>query len=513
MLTVLPILIPLTAAALCVACWGRVRAHRSIAVLAMLAHLVVSIALLTTVRENGILHVDLGGWEAPVGITFVADNFACLMNLLTSIVGLAAVVSSCFSTDDRRARLGHFPLCLALLGAVCGAFLTGDLFNLYVWFELLLLSSFVLLTLGGDRAQLEGAVKYVTLNLVSSVLFLAAVGLIYGFTGTLNMADLALKLDQLDPAKATMIAAPTLVGFAIKGGVFPFFFWLPASYHTPPPVVSALFAGLLTKVGVYAIIRSCTLMFDQEQQVVGNVILVFAGLTMVTGVIGAIAQSDMRRILAFHIVSQIGYMLMGLGVAMTAAAQGLPDEVVALALSGAVFYILHHIIVKTNLFLVAGVVVHEYGSSELAKVDGIVSKRPFLAALFLVSALSLAGIPILSGFWAKVALVRGGLEAGSYPIVIVSLGVSLFTLFSMMKIWTQGFWGEASPLSDEPLSPGRARGLLFPIVCLAAITVSIGLGASPAIDFAIETATQLLEQDAYIDAVLPGRPGAEVTTP
>jgi multicomponent Na+:H+ antiporter subunit D len=509
MLIALPILIPLAASALCILFWGRVKLHRAISVTAMLAHVAVSIVLLLEVRSSGVLRLDVGGWTAPIGITLVADLLACLMTLLTAIVGLAAVVTSCFSTDDERARMGHFPLTLAMLGAVCGAFLTGDLFNLYVWFELLLLSSFVLLTLGGERAQLEGAIKYVTLNLISSILFLTSIGLIYGITGTLNMADLAVRLDGLDPKMATMLAAPLLIGFAIKGGVFPFFFWLPASYHTPPPVVSALFAGLLTKVGVYAIVRSCTLLFDQEWALLGDVVLVFAGLTMVTGVIGAIAQTDMRRILAFHIVSQIGYMLMGLGIMMSAIARGVPQEVAVLALTGTIFYILHHIIVKTNLFLVTGVIVHEYGTSELAAVDGVVKTRPTVAALFLISALSLAGIPILSGFWAKLALVRGGLEVGAYAIVSISLIVSLLTLFSMMKIWTQGFWGEASPLGDNPLSPARARGLLLPIACLTVLTTVIGLGAAPVFDFASETASQLLDRETYINAVLDDREGVE----
>ena len=317
MLTTLPILLPLLSAALCLLVWGNVRWQAGVAVLTMALHLAVSLALLFTVREQGIQHVDVGGWEAPIGITLVADLLACLMVLLTSIVGLAVVVYSIATIDRTRARFGHYPLTLTLLGAVSGAFLTGDLFNLYVWFELLLLSSFVLLTLGGERGQLEGAIKYVTLNLISSMLFLASIGLIYGFTGTLNMADLAVRLDGLhSPREATMLAAPLLAAFGIKAAVFPFFFWLPASYHTPPPVVSALFAGLLTKVGVYSIIRSLTLLFDQEWAILSDVVLVVAGLTMVTGVLGAIAQNDMRRILSFHIVSQIGYMLMGLGVAM-----------------------------------------------------------------------------------------------------------------------------------------------------------------------------------------------------
>jgi multicomponent Na+:H+ antiporter subunit D len=513
MLVALPILLCLFSGALCLLCWGHVRLHKAIAVVTMAAHVVVSVVLLSTVREQGILHVYVGGWQAPIGITLVADLLACIMTLLTSIVGLAAVLFSCATTDDDRARNGHFVLTLTLLGAVCGAFLTGDLFNLYVWFELLLLSSFVLLTLGGERAQLEGAVKYVTLNLVSSVLFLVSIGLIYGFTGTLNMADLARSLDELDPREATMLAAPLLTAFGIKAAVFPFFFWLPASYHTPPPVVSALFAGLLTKVGVYSIFRALLLMFDQEWDLLGTVVLAVAGLTMFTGVIGAIAQKDMRRILSFHIVSQIGYMLMGLGIAIEAIAHGDPADAAAIALAGGVFYILHHIIVKTNLFLISGVVFHTEGTSELAEVNGLAITRPYVATLFLVSALSLAGIPILSGFWAKVALVRGGLQAGEFPIVTVSLLVSLLTLFSMTKIWTQLFWGDPSDNPEAANPTANVRLMLLPASALAAMTITIGLGAQVLFDLAIETADQLLDQSAYIDAVLPAPTPTEAPAP
>ncbi|MEM8835519.1 MAG: proton-conducting transporter membrane subunit [Planctomycetota bacterium] len=513
MLITLPILLPLLAASVCLLFWGRVRLHKAIAVLTMGGHLWASITLLAQVRASGIIHADIGGWDAPIGITLVGDLLSCLMALLTSIVGFAAVLFSCAATDDERARFGHFPLMLSLLGAVSGAFLTGDLFNLYVWFELLLLSSFVLLTLGGGRLQFEGAIKYVTLNLVSSMIFLASIGVVYGFTGTLNMADLAVRLDELPPADATMLAAPLLVSFGIKAAVFPFFNWLPASYHTPPPVVSALFAGLLTKVGVYAVIRACTLMFDQEWALLGDAILIVAGFTMVTGVLGAISQNDMRRILSFHIVSQIGYMLMGLGVAMTVLARGGDAEAATLAVAGAVFYILHHIIVKTNLFLVSGVVLHATGTSALERVSGLVQTRPLLAALFFVSAMSLAGIPVLSGFWAKLALVRGGLQGGAYAIVAVALAVSLLTLFSMTKIWTGVFWGDPeekpTDAGEYARSESRLRFLLVPITMLAVLTVAIGFGAAPVFDFAMETAEQLLDPSGYIDAVLTPLP--EVT--
>lgn len=516
MLVTLPILLPMLAAAACVAAWGRGRIQLWICAVASGASLGVAIALLRAVRTSGVRVVEMGAWPAPCGISLVADLFASVMVILGAIVGFAVSVFMLGASDPRRAANGQAPLTLCLLAAVSGAFLSGDLFNLYVWFELMLLSSFVLLTLGGERAQLEGAIKYVTLNLLSSVLFLASVGLIYATTGTLNMADLARRLDELgDPALATALGTPLLAAFGIKAAVFPVFFWLPASYHTPPPAVSALFAGLLTKVGVYSIIRASTLLFDQDWTLLGDAILIVAGLTMVSGVLGAVAQNDMRRILSFHIVSQIGYMLMGLGVAMSALAGAgvgvgvgelAPGSGALIALSGSVFYILHHIIVKTNLFLISGAVIRARGTSELKKLGGLARTNPGLAALFLVSSMSLAGIPVLSGFWAKLALVRGGLESRAWIIVGVSLFVSLLTLLSMTKIWTEAFWREVPENLPAP-RPGRAAALavITPIIALATLTVLIGVGVAPIYELARDTATQLLDPAVYIDAVLPAR--------
>lgn len=526
MLLTLPILLPMLAAALCVTAWGRARLQAALATATMTAVTGMAIALLAMVRREGVQVVEVGGWAAPYGIALVADLFAAIMVLLGAIVGLAVTVYSIGATDDRRAAQGHYPLVLSLLAAVSGAFLSGDLFNLYVWFELMLLSSFVLLTLGGERAQLEGSIKYVTLNLVSSILFLSAVGLIYATTGTLNMAHLAQRLDGLnDPRLATTLGALLLVAFGIKAAVFPVFFWLPASYHTPPPAVSALFAGLLTKVGVYAIIRSATLLFDQEHALLGETLLVVAGFTMLSGVLGAVAQNDMRRILSFHIVSQIGYMLMGLGLAIRVLGGASQDTeramaAAGIALAGSVFYILHHIIVKTNLFLISGVVLRDRGTTELKHLGGLIRTHPALAGLFLVTALSLAGIPVLSGFWAKLALVRGGLETGAYVIVAVSLAVSLLTLLSMTKIWSEAFWGEpatTAPRTDGVEAPTghRRAAMRGPVAAMALLSVMIGAGASPVYRLARETAAQLLDSSVYIGAVLPPgeSPGSDGARP
>jgi multicomponent Na+:H+ antiporter subunit D len=403
--------------------------------------------------------------------------------------------------DVQREQFGYYPFFQILLMGVCGAFLTGDIFNLYVWFEVMLVASFVLMALGGERAQTEGAIKYVTLNLMSSAIFLAATGILYGIFGTLNMADLALRVaDTGQQGLVSIIATLFLVAFGIKAAAFPFFFWLPASYHTPPPAVSAIFSGLLTKVGVYVLIRIFTLIFVQDIGYTHTIILVIAGLTMVTGVLGAMAQNEFRRILSFHIISQIGYMIMGLAI------------FTPLALAGSVFYIIHHIIVKTNLFLVSGVVFKLKGTYELKKLGGLYNIYPVLSVLFLIPALSLAGVPPLSGFFAKFVLVKAGLEVGQYVVITAALLVSLLTLFSMSKIWAEVFW---KPPTSNVSNWGRqieenkgvsVQLLLLPVVVLAAITTIIGLAAEPVFNLALQTAEQLLDRAVYIQAVMGEKP-------
>lgn len=494
LLLVLPLLLPLLTTVVCLLTWGRRGLQRALGVLGASALLAAALALLATVSREGIQVVQIGGWPAPFGISLVADLFSAIMVTVTGVLALAVAVYSLATLDPSREQFGYYPLLHLLLMGVCGAFLTGDLFNLYVWFEVMLIASFVLLALGGERPQLEGAIKYVTLNLMSSALFLAAVGILYGMAGTLNLADLAVKLrEPVAPGLVTTLAVLFLVAFGVKAAIFPLFFWLPASYHTPPVAVSAIFAGLLTKVGVYVLIRVFTLLFVQDVGYTHRIILVVAGLTMVTGVLGAVAQNEFRRILSFHIVSQIGYMILGLGLFTPAA------------LAGSIFYIVHHIIVKTNLFLVSGAAHRLRGTYQLKELGGLYRDAPALSILFLIPALSLAGMPPLSGFFAKLALVRAGLERAEYLIVAVALGVGLLTLFSMTKIWGEAFWKPQEAARAVPASGGWA-GIILPIAGLALVTVALGLAGQPLFALADRAAAQLLDPAAYIAAVLGGRP-------
>ncbi len=496
-LIVLPILIPLLVGASCVVVWRYVAAQRILTLAGGIVYFAVSVVLLDRVVDEGIQAVQKGAWIAPFGITLVADMFSAVMVATTGVVTLVIVIYSLGTMDRGREAYGYYPLFNILIMGVSGAFLTGDIFNLFVWFEVLLISSFVLLALGGERAQLEGAIKYVTLNLVASAFFLAAVGILYAMAGSLNLADLSQRLGNAGhPGLVTTLGILFLVAFGIKGAIFPLFFWLPASYHTPPVAVSAIFGGLLTKVGVYALIRVFTLLFLDNVDYTHTIILWAGGITMVTGVLGAVAQYEFRRLLSFHIVSQIGYMVMGLGF------------FTPLALAGTVFFIVHNIFVKTNLFLVSGVSHRLHDTYDLKKLGGLYRAHPWLSMLFLLSAFSLAGVPPLSGFFGKLVLIKAGLGIEQFVLVAAALGVSLLTLFSMTKIWAEAFW-KPLPAETAVNAPGGGMALMLgPIVTLAVLAVVMGVAAGPFFDLALQAGDQLTNPEPYIRAVLGAREGS-----
>lgn len=501
-LLVLPLLIPLTTAAFCLLAWRRARVQMWLSVAGAAALLVTAALLLGAVWQNGILATQPGNWPAPFGITLVADLLSAILVVLAALMGVLVTIYSGATIDARRIAFGYYPLLQILLMGVCGAFLTGDIFNLYVWFEVMLMASFVLLALGGERAQLEGAIKYVTLNLLASTLFLSAAGLLYALVGTLNMADLAVKLEGAPHSGLiTTLSMLFLVAFGIKAGLFPLFFWLPASYHTPPFAVSAIFAGLLTKVGVYALIRVFTLIFTGDSEYTHSIILVMAALTMLSGVLGALVQNEVRRILSFLIISGVGFSMMGLGLFTEAG------------LSASVFYIIHSIIVTTALFLISGVIRRFGGSEELRKLGGLYATYPLLALLFLIPALSMAGIPPFSGFIGKLALLRAALQSEQYAVAAVALVVSVLTLLALTRIWSEAFWKEAPPSDDstkneatstknEESKPAIQFKTLFPIATLVALTVLFGLGAGPLWTLSQRAGEQLSNPSQYVRAVL-----------
>ena len=485
-----PVLLPILGAGLAACLWKSRRAQRLVSALCITLLLAASLLLLVAVYREGILAIRFGDWAAPFGIVFVADALAAAMVAITGILAAAVMTFGLADIRRREERAGFHPLLLGMLAGVNGAFLTGDIFNLYVWFEVMLITAMGLLAIGRNRAQLDATVRYAILNLFSTLLFLTGVALLYGATGTLNMADLARVLPQTEPSiNLTLSALLLLCGFGIKAGYFPLFFWLPASYHTASITVSAIFAGLLTKVGVYACLRVFTLIFSVEDSGIREIVAVLAAGTMLFGVFGAAVQWDVRRILSFHIVSQIGYMLLGLAISTQAA------------LTGAIFYILHHIIVKANLFLLAGAIHRASGTFDLRKSGGLMYRNPLLAALFLIPALSLAGLPPLSGFWAKFLVIDATFRAGEHWLAGLALFVGLLTLYSMTKIWMEAFWKK--PVLPRVEARRVPLPMLLAIAALGTLTLAIGFMPQPLILFSQPAAAALLEPVAYLSAVLP----------
>ncbi len=494
LLHALPILLPVLGAAVSVLVGRSRAAQRAISLTVLTAVTAVSVTLLVEVDRHGTIATQAGGWDAPVGITLVADRLSAMMLVVGSLMLLSVLVYAIGQPGAERDHVGFQSVYLIMSAGVAGSFLTGDLFNLFVAFEMMLTASYVLLTLGGGRAQVRSGMTYVVISLLASSLFITALALVYAATGTVNMADLAGKIGDLPPGVQTTFAVLLLVVFGIKAALFPLFFWLPDSYPTAPSAVTAVFAGLLTKVGVYAIIRTQTLLFPDGARP-DTLMLVMAGATMLVGILGAIAQDDVKRILSFNIVSHIGYMVMGLALFTVAG------------LAATIFYVVHHIVAKTTLFLTGGLIEHVGGSSRLSRLGDMVRSAPAVAVLFLIPALSLAGIPPLSGFVPKVALVDAGLAVNEHVIVGVSLLVSLLTLYSLMKIWSSAFWNPATEAPESPVHVvGRLGGpalMVLPTAALLVAGLAIAALAGPLSDLSERAAGDLLDPSGYLQAVLP----------
>lgn len=457
--------------------------------------LLVAAFLFLKLEKHGIISLNMGGWMSPFGISLVLDYFSGLMLLVSSLIVFSVSIYSIYFMEGGHSNNKFYVFFFSLAMGMNGAFLTGDAFNLYVWFEVILISSFVLITMGNSKLQLEGGIKYMALNLIGSLFFLAGLGLLYGKTGTLNMAHLAHILrENQHTVLINSSTALFFIAFGIKAALFPLFFWLPASYHTPNITVSAIFAGLLTKVGVYALIRFFTLFFVQDQPFWLNLFLVVAGFTMVVGGMAASVHYETRRILSYHIISQIGYMIMGLGI------------FTPLAIAGAIFFTLHNMIAKTNIFLVSGLINQTKGTYYLKNIGGLYKQSPLLAVLFIVPAFALAGVPPLSGFFAKFVLIKAGIEAGHFIIVAVAIATAMLTLYSMVKIWSEAFMKKA-PETGQPekgFSP-LVFGQVLPSIILGAASILMGVFAATVFHYTMEAANQLLEPSSYIESVLNGK--------
>ncbi len=489
------LLIHLLAAVLQLALWRKTVSQRYISVIAAFLGLISAAVLFYKVHSGGILIMNAANWRAPFGIVFVADLFSSSLVLITAIASLAVSIFSAAGINRARMLYGYFPIFHFLVMGLNGAFLTGDIFNLYVWFEVIIISSFVLMTLGGRKAQLEGAVKYMALNILASMFFLTGIGILYGMTGSLNMADLALRIPKVqNQSLINLTSVFFLLGFGIKSAVFPLYFWLPSSYHTPPSAVAATFGGLLTKVGIYALFRVFTLLFTPDDNL-KNLLVVIAVFTIVTGMFSALIKDNIRRLFSSLIVCHIGFMVGGLGL------------YTKVAMMGAVFYLFHDILVKTNMFLIAGLIRQLRGSMNLKLLGGIYGQYPKISLVIALVLFSLVGVPPLSGFWPKIYLIEGGIDAGKFLLVATIIIGSFITLFVIARMWSEAFWKD--PSGDEriqdtfaSLSPAKKTFLVLPVVILCFCSVMIGLDAQFVIEVVDRITDEMINTAPYIKAVL-----------
>ncbi|MEO6997963.1 MAG: Na+/H+ antiporter subunit D [Terracoccus sp.] len=479
----MPVLLPLLGAALTLAFRRSARLQRTTSITVLSLVVIVAAVLVQQADTNGPQVLWLGGWDAPLGIALVADRLSSLMLLVSSVVTLVVLVfaigQGSADDDERQTPVSIFhPTYLVLTAGVANSFLAGDLFNLFVGFEILLFASFVLITLGGTATRIHASTTYVVVSLLSSALFLVAIAGVYAATGTVNLAQLAIRLGDVSPNVSLVLQLSLLTAFAVKAAVFPMSAWLPDSYPTAPAPVSAVFAGLLTKVGVYAIIRVQTLLFPDSP--LHGLLMWAALLTMVIGILGAVSQSGLKRILSFTLVSHIGYMIFGIALATPHG------------MAGAIFYVVHHITIQAALFLICGLVERLAGTTSLDRLGGLALASPVLATLFFVAAMNLSGIPPLSGFLAKIGLVQAGIEVGT-PLawVLVAAGIitSLLTLYALAKVWSQAFWRSLveARVASTHLTPSGGRTRAAEVVVsavenanLAGVSVGRPSGAAQA---------------------------------
>ncbi|MFT4230173.1 MAG: Na+/H+ antiporter subunit D [Microbacterium sp.] len=434
--------LPLLGAALNLIANRRRRVQVTVSIVTLSLVLAIAAALLVAVDAGGEpVAVSVGGWPIPFGIVLYVDRLAALLVVVSSIVLLAVLLFSvgqgaADGDDDTPVSIFH-PSYLILAAGIFTAFIAGDLFNLYVGFEILLVASYVLITLGSTESRIRTGVVYIVVSLVSSILFLSAIAMIYGALGTVNMAQLAERMTELPPQTQLVLHLMLLLAFSVKAAVFPLSFWLPDSYPTAPAPVTAVFAGLLTKVGVYAMIRTETQLFRDND--VNALLLVVALATMVVGVLGALAQAELKRILSFTLVSHVGYLVFGLAIATP------------VAMGATIYYIVHHIVVQTTLFLAVGLVERRAGSTSILKVKGLMRAAPVIAVLYFVPAVNLGGLPPFSGFIGKFALFQAAAEVGTPLMIVLMVGgvvTSLLTLYALMRAWNLSFWREEGDLAE-----------------------------------------------------------------
>lgn len=489
-LLILPILIPVLAGILFILCRQYIRFQRYASLFVALLQTAVSLLMIARVSEHGVQVLELGGWAAPYGIVLVADMFASILVCVTAIVSFACIWYSFRSIGNGREAYFFYPIVQFLIVGVSGSFLTGDIFNLFVFFEVMLISSYVLIVLGGTKLQLRESIKYLLINIVSSTLFVVGVAFLYRLTGTLNMAHLSRRVAEAGmDGMLLVISLFFMIVFSLKAALF-LYYWLPGSYGAPPAVIVALFSALLTKVGIYALFRMFTLIFYHEPQVTHTILAWMAAFTLILGTVGALAYRDARQIMVYNVVAGVGFIILGLAAATEAS------------YSGAVYYLIHDMIVKALLFLAGGAIIKMAGTANLTRMGGYIQSQPLLGWIFFATAVSLAGIPPLSGFIGKLLILQGSFDQGFYVVGGVGLLTSLLLFYSLLKMFMSAFWGEERATEEEKRVRQPITGWIGPCAVLLLLTIFVGVGAEWIQPYVQQAAETLSNPEIYIQAVL-----------
>jgi len=511
-----PLLVALCTAILTLLTRRYGRTQRALSLLGGLAYAAAVAWLALSVYPNTTAVYHLGDWPAPYGIVLVADSLSAFMLVIAAAVSVPALVFSLRYVSGFGQQVSYHALFHFMLVGVTGAFLTGDIFNLFVWFEVMLMSSYVLVVFYSGPEQTVAALRYVVLNLVGSAVMLLAIGGLYATVGTLNMADIAYRLGH---ATEYGVHIPPVLGltallftvFALKAGIVPFHWWVPDAYAAAPAPVSAVLAGVVKKVGIYAIIRLYFTVFAAASlpslALPGDTVLGFFGVVLLsTGVLSAlyggfvaVGQNDVERLLAYSSIGQVGFIVLPL------AAAALAPEFAVLGVVAALVYALNHALAKGALFLVAGTIRDAAGTTKFPDLGGLAGRSPLFSAAFLVAGLSLVGIPPLTGFFGKFLVFRALAEPGVWVGLGAALVGAILTIAYVSRAWNRGFWGDRSPAVDgwdaDPVQVGC-------VVVLVAAIVAVGVGFDPVLEFARSAAHAALDRGDYVSAVLERGGGA-----
>ena len=488
----LPIIIPFFFGMFLIFNQKRIAYQRIITLLGLILAIISAVSLVYKVYLDGPQTVTFGSWPVPFGITMVSDMVSALLVTTTLILAFFIVWYGFESIGKERERFFYYPGVMFIITGVNGAFTTGDIFNLFVFFEVLLMASYLLIVLGGEKAQLRESIKYILVNVLSSALFVITVAFLYSVVGTLSMADISLKIAEIkQPGIITVIAVMFLMVFGMKAAIFPLYFWLPSAYSAPPIPVLALFGALLTKVGVYAIMRTYTLFFTYDLAYTHELLLILSIITIIAGSIGALAHFDVKQIIIYNIVIAVGVILFGVA------------QMNQSGLEGAMFYLVHDMIIKAALFLLIGLIIYVTGTTNLRKMGGLMKTYPALGWFYLIAAFGLAGVPPLSGFVGKLLIVQGGFQAGNIWTSLLLLASSLIVLLSVIRIFIYAFWGEQRQVSNQVNKKVYNR-MFFPTMLLVCISILYGVGTEWLTPLMEDAAKLLVDPSIYTDAVMKG---------